>query len=131
MLPSMFQSSTVPLLEQTVQFTESRHNVLAANIANMDTPGYRARDISPEEFQSSLRELVAAQNHADGSIAATQPALQQVREASKNILYHDDSNVSLEQQASEISKNQMQHNLALSLLSSQFRLMQAAISEKV
>ena len=62
MLPSMFQSSTVPLLEQTVQFTESRHNVLAANIANMETPGYLAQTVS---FQDSLSKALS-----DGSPAA-------------------------------------------------------------
>ncbi len=130
MLSGLFQSSTVPLLEQTVQFTESRHNVLAANIANMDTPGYRARDLSPEAFQNSLQEFVAAQRSGSAAGASGHPALQQVRDAAKELLYHDDSNVSLEQQVAEISKNQMQHNLALSILSSQFKLMQAAITER-
>jgi flagellar basal body rod protein FlgB len=37
----------------------------------------------------------------------------------------------MEQQIAELSKNQMQHNLAVNLLASQFRLLQAAISERV
>ena len=60
MLSNMFDSSTVPVLEQVVNFTQARHGVLAGNIANLDTPGYKTRDISPEEFQSRLREAVKA-----------------------------------------------------------------------
>ena len=47
-----------------------------------------------------------------------------------NILYHDDSNVGLEQQVAAITKNHMQHNLALTILNSQFRLLQTAVSER-
>ncbi len=55
----------------------------------------------------------------------------EVRESMKSILYHDDSDVGLEYQVTEISKNQAQHNMALAILKSQLSLMQAAISERV
>ena len=32
-------------------FTEARHSVLAGNVANLDTPGYKTRDLSVETFQ--------------------------------------------------------------------------------
>jgi flagellar basal-body rod protein FlgB len=53
-----------------------------------------------------------------------------VRDGLNNILYHDKSNVGLEQQVAEITKNHMQHNLALTILNSQFRLLQTAVSER-
>ena len=58
MLSSLFQSSTIPVLEQVVNFTEARHGVLAGNIANLDTPGYRTRDLSPALFQERLKEAI-------------------------------------------------------------------------
>src|SRR5687768_3634420 len=58
MLSSLFESSTIPVLEQVVKFTEARHGVLAGNIANLDTPGYRTRDLSPELFQERLQEAI-------------------------------------------------------------------------
>jgi flagellar basal-body rod protein FlgB len=45
-------------------------------------------------------------------------------------LRHDDARVSLEQQVAELTKNQMQYNTALSVLTQQFRLLQVAISER-
>ena len=58
MLSSIFQSSSIPVLEQVVNFTEARHGVLAGNIANLDTPGYKTRDISPALFQEQLKEAI-------------------------------------------------------------------------
>ena len=143
MLSSLFDSSTVPVLEQVVNFTQARHGVLAGNIANIDTPGYRTRDLSPGQFQERLKEAVenrrqAAQSPTRGfsdsyngqESAISRDGLDEVRESIKSILYHDDSDVSIEQQVTEISKNQAQHNLALSLMTAQFRLLRAAITER-
>ncbi len=58
MLSTLFGTTTVPLLEQVVNFTEARHGVLAGNIANLDTPGYTTQDLSPELFQQKLREAI-------------------------------------------------------------------------
>jgi flagellar basal-body rod protein FlgB len=143
MIPSMFDSSALPVLEQVVNFSQARHNVLAGNIANLDTPGYRTRDISPDEFRSRLKEAIEeSRRPAVESINSVQsvhtafesePAknpFRAVKESLNSILRHDDANVSMEQQIAELSKNQMQHNLAVNLLASQFRLLQAAISER-
>ena len=56
--------------------------------------------------------------------------MNEVREAVKNILYHDNSDISIEKQVAEISKNQAQHNMALSLMVSQFHLLKAAVTER-
>ncbi len=143
MLSSMFDSSTVPVLEQVVNFTQARHGVLAGNIANLDTPGYKTRDLSPEEFQNRLQEAVEARREkalsptyeinarlAGRDTGKGLDGMDRVRESIKSILYHDNSDVSIEQQVAEISKNHALHNLALNLMTAQFRLMKAAISER-
>jgi flagellar basal-body rod protein FlgB len=143
MLSTLFDSSTVPVLEQVVNFTQARHGVLAGNIANFDTPGYRTRDLSPEEFQSRLKEAIEAKYEAAQSptyainarlagkkMPTGYDGMDQVRESMKHILFHDDSDVSIEKQVAAISKNQMQHNLALSLMTAQFRLLRAAVTER-
>jgi flagellar basal-body rod protein FlgB len=57
--------------------------------------------------------------------------LRQVRDSLPSILRHDGGDVGLEQQVAEMSKNQTMHNLAISIMTSQFRLLQTAISERV
>jgi flagellar basal-body rod protein FlgB len=137
MLTNMFQSTTIPVLQEVVNFAQSRQSVLAANIANMDTPGYEVRDLSVDDFQSRLRTAVEERHTAGASVSQgegiSDPASQlaEISKNAKTILHHDKSNVGMEYQVSEMVKNQMQHNLALSLLAHQFHLMQAAVSERV
>ena len=139
MLPdSLFSGTAIPALEQVVGFSQARHNVLAGNIANMDTPGYRALDLSPEKFQARLksaiedrhRSLSVGASQSDAAMFNDEDPVASVADNLQSILHHDDSNVALEQQVTEMAKNQMQHNLALAIMTSQFRLLQSAISER-
>jgi flagellar basal-body rod protein FlgB len=146
MLSSIFQSSTIPILEQVVNFTEARHGVLAGNIANLDTPGYRTRDLSPALFQEQLNEAIEVRRQppmrsygVDSSSTASGEsrksekeleAFRKVEDSLKSIFRHDEGDVSMEQQINEIVKNQQQHNLAISIMTAQFRLLRAAITER-
>ncbi len=141
---ALFNSTTIPVLEQVVDFAQSRHNVLAGNLANLDTPGYRVRDLSQENFENQLGEALRVRDQAPSagteySVLSTQDlenaprrqdAIGEVRDRVKGMVYHDEGNVGLEQQVTEMSKNQTRHNLALAILNSQFKLLEAAISER-
>lgn len=143
MFNTLFDNSTLPMLEQVVNFTQTRHGVLAGNIANLDTPGYQARDISPTEFQERLKEAAEKQHAAestpvystyDGQHAAT-PAraneFSKVAKDLKSMLRHDGNNTGIEEQVTEIAKNQQQHNMAITLMNQQFRLLRLAVTERL
>jgi len=136
-LGSIFQSTTIPTLEQVVQFAQARHNVLAGNVANLDVPGYRARDLSVSDFQTRLKEAIQTQRQPPvfqspgETIFQPNRTMAEVSQENRTILRHDDGNVGLEHEVTEMVKNQIQHNLALAIMASQFRLLQAAISERV
>ena len=133
----IFNASSIPVLEQAVTFAQARHNVLAGNIANMDTPGYRVRDLSVDEFQTRLKEAIENRDRVRNPVSAAEILqrpdhdLKQVKDSMKSILYHDESDVSLEKQVLEISKNQSMHNMAIAIMSNQFQLLNAAIRERV
>jgi flagellar basal-body rod protein FlgB len=141
MYSTLFKSTTIPVLQQAVQFNQARHVVLAGNIANMDTPGYQVRDLSVEDFQSQLQEVIkkrhAPQQPAsigmqmNGLSGAKQRDEAEVVREPKTILYHDKSNVGVEYQVTEMVKNQMQHNMALTIMNNQMRLLETAISERL
>jgi flagellar basal-body rod protein FlgB len=145
MFDGMFDNSTLPMLEQVVTFTQARHGVLAGNIANLDTPGYRSRDLSPAAFQDRLKDAIKEQHKALEQPAYSTPYstptptpearsvkrdFARVTESLGGMLRHDDNNTSMELQVTEIAKNHAQHNLALSLMTAQFRLLRAAITER-
>jgi len=55
-MPS-FGPSAIGALQQAMRFRMARESVLAGNIANSDTPGYRRRDVS---FEGVLAERTSA-----------------------------------------------------------------------
>jgi flagellar basal-body rod protein FlgB len=147
-MTNMFDSSPLPLLEQVVKFTEARHGVLAGNLANLDTPGYRVRDLPVEEFQTQLKEAVQERQRKPISQApypaspgnqitttsswqkGAEDKLASVADNAKGMLRHDENNSSLEEQVTEMSKNQAEFNMAVSLMNAQFRMLRAAITER-
>jgi flagellar basal-body rod protein FlgB len=137
MFQGIFQSTTIPALEQVVNFAQARHTVLAGNIANLGTPGYHARDLSVEDFQTRLKEAIEAAHQPPAPPSLGDPdrsrpnRLADVAKSPTSILFHDQSNDAAEIQVTEMVKNQLQHNMALAIMTSQFRLLQTAISERV
>jgi flagellar basal-body rod protein FlgB len=150
MFQGIFRSSTIPVLEQVVQFTQARHEVLAGNVANLGTPGYVARDLSAEDFQSRLRDAIEARHQAPavrspgemplspgelgalpGELGSERPdPVAEVAKDPRSILFHDESDNAVELQVTEMVKNQLQHNTAMAIMASQFRLLQAVVSER-
>ncbi len=128
-------STTVPMLEKVVNFAQARHNVLAGNLANVDTPGYEVRDLSLTTFRERLGEMVEARRspYMDGEKQEIKydSAMQEVDDSMRTILYHDKSDVGLEQQVLEVSKNQNMHNMAIAIMQNQIRMLNVAISERV
>ena len=137
MFQGIFQSTTIPALEQVVNFAQARHTVLAGNIANLGTPGYHARDLSVEDFQTRLKEAIETARQPPAPPSLGDPdrprgnLLADVSKDPKSILFHDQSSDAAEIQVTEMVKNQLQHNMALAIMTSQFRLLQTAISERV
>lgn len=130
----LFQSTTIPALEQTVQFAQRRHELLAGNVANLDTPGYRARDLDVGNFQDALADSIRY-SQAPPAARSVSPSTRDdrvsgPRDATEQVVYHDDSDVSMETQVTQIAKNQHLHSLAITTMRSQFALLQAAITER-
>ena len=137
MLANLFNSTSIPALGEVLNFAQARQTVLAGNIANVNTPGYHLRDLSQTEFQQRLKEAIAANQKANqpmsSGVSASRPGdpMRQVRASLENIIYHDDTNIDLEKQVAEMTKNQLLHNFALTVMTDQFQLLQSAISERV
>lgn len=137
MLPALLQTAPIPILGEVLNFAQARHTVLAGNLANVNTPGYRTRDLSLTEFQQRLKEAIAQMQRAPTSDSPglmsgeLDEPLRRVHSSLENLLYHDDTNIDLEKQVAEMTKNHLLHNLALTILTNQFQLLQSAISERV
>ena len=51
-------SGALPALEMTMRYAGARQRLLAHNIANIDTPNFVARDVTPGTFQRVLAEAI-------------------------------------------------------------------------
>ena len=88
-----------------------RQKLVASNIANADTPGYKTQDL---DFQSSFQAAL------DGS--APHPA-----ELTSLPAKNDGNNVSMERESRLLSENALRFNLASNLLRGEIKSVRAAI----
>jgi flagellar basal-body rod protein FlgB len=129
----LLDQGNAPLLEQTLRFAAARHRLIAENVVNVDTPGYRQKDLSVEKFQSMLRDRVDARRAA--APGEDRPGFDdvtaEIQTPRRGILFHDGNNRSMEQLMSDQAKNAMLHNLAVELLRKQFEGLELALKERV
>jgi flagellar basal-body rod protein FlgB len=135
---ALFDGTTVPVLEQVVNFDEARQALLAGNIANFDTPMYQARDLDVGTFKKKLADAITRKHRPPGPFGPDWPLKKGSSSAfgddwpvDHQILYHDLNNVGMEFQVTEMAKNNMEFNTALSIMRHQMMLLQTAISERV
>ncbi len=71
----MFDSTALPALEQTAIFAQRRHELLAGNLANLDTPDYRAQDLSVDRFEQALTQSIQRATQPSPSYGPSQSQL--------------------------------------------------------
>ena len=145
MIDALFNSTAVPLLEQVVRFSEQRQKLLAGNVANIDTPGYKPRDLSVEKFKQSLRDAIAAGESQPGvsaSLSADGSGSKGVDQffpeelfspnvaTAQNITFQDGNNRSVERAMMEMKKNAGMQRFAIEVITSQLNMLQSVISER-
>jgi len=92
-----------------------RQKLVASNIANADTPGYKTQDI---DFQASFQSVL------EGG-TAQQTAVQGL--TTKN----DGNNVDLDREARLLAENSLRFSVASSLMKSSFNTVKEAIKENL
>lgn len=125
------------LLQRSLDFRSRRNTVLASNIANLETPGYKARDLV---FERALGRAMEADQ--PGPLAVTDPRhldgrqilpLSQVRPQlihSANPVGNVDGNtVDLEQEMAKLGENQVAYQALTQMISSKFSQLRLSIRE--
>jgi len=96
------------------------YSVIANNLANVDTPGYRTARV---RFADELSRLVDARGELlPGRAITTELWKPMYRDVS-----NDGNDVTLEREIVELNKNQLRMRLYLSVLGSRIRKLRAAI----
>jgi flagellar basal-body rod protein FlgB len=134
-MASIVDGTTVPLLEKVAIFGERRNLVLASNVANIDTPNYKRRDLPIEAFESALRDAIRAgsdrMDHPSASSGLPSDLLQAREVGSPSLTFQDNSDRSIEHEMLELTKNSSMQGFAIELMNAQMGMLQAAIREQV
>lgn len=105
-------------LERVLDVGAFRQQVLSANLANVDTPGYRTRDI--RMFSGELEQAMAGESPLFTPVA---------REIRGLLERPDGNNVSAERESLLMAQNQLRFQAAVQLLRAEFRRISEAINE--
>ena len=104
--------------ERYLDLLSQRQKLVASNIANADTPGYRTKDIDFQyEFLSTL----------DRNRPASE--LSEVIEPNDLLAKNDGNNVSIDREMRLLSENALRFQLATTLVSGQFKAVKNALTE--
>ena len=107
------RTGPIALAERRLHWLDQRQRVLAQNMANLDTPGYRPSDLRPfaqtlARSQSGMVRTNAA--HGSGGLGGDVRPDRQLVERTP-----DGNGVSVEDQAMKVADTDTAHALALSL----------------
>jgi flagellar basal-body rod protein FlgB len=98
-------------LQSAMRGLSAQQQVSANNIANLETPGFTAQDVS---FESSLAAAIAAGDPSAATVSTT---------ASTDAPGANGNNVSLDSELVTTTKNQLQQQLVSGALTSTYGLM--------
>ncbi len=113
----------VEALRQASAFALRRHELLAENVANADTPGFRAHDLS---FTHELDIAQLVQSRPDSSLG---PAMDlRVVDSPDGPAKLDGNDVDLDKQMARIGANAIYHNVVVQLLNARFNALKNAIN---
>ncbi|HEY1270850.1 MAG TPA: flagellar basal body rod protein FlgB [Terriglobales bacterium] len=121
----MIHTPMTEALSRYLDVDLARYKLVAGNLANVDTPGYRARDL---DFRSELKRAAADENNLGEGFLQTvsfHPVARQVRGLMER---PDGNNVSVERESLLLAETQMRFNLAVQLLKDHFHTISLAIN---
>jgi len=127
----MIDYSIVNMLSSKLDVKTFRNELIASNIANIDTPGYKGKDIDfkkvlSESFsdiemkRTDPRHILANNEFSQGSIKIVEDT---------NPGRADGNNVNIESEMLKLTENNIQYNIAVHLVSKKLNEIKDAIKE--
>jgi flagellar basal-body rod protein FlgB len=115
-----------PALEDLLSWTSKRQQALAANVANLDTPGYHAKDYSFEQqLMSTVSMTATSPMHI---VPVPEPSSARVFEVGSREKPNG-NNVDIEREMTEITKNGLEYITLVQYLTSKIKILRSAITE--
>ncbi len=123
MITALFNQPNYQATKKLLDATALRHEAIASNLANIETPGYRRVDVATS-FSAELRQ--ALQSNSPNQIAGLKPAL--VVDPNAAASGRDGNTVQLETELMHLNQNTLAHTVETQLLTGQLMRMRLAIT---
>ncbi len=123
MIDALFNSPNYQIARQMMDAKVLRHQAIAANIANAETPGYKRVDVAPT-FALQLRSALARGGAAE--VRSLEPKL--VEDIAAKAVRPDGNNVEVEKELLELGRNNTEFNFLTQIVSSNIRSLRLAIT---
>ena len=123
-------SGSFTTLEKALDFSSRKQQVISSNIANADTPNYKARDVSFKQMlEDETARGIEAKRTNDKHIAfrsteLSEPAVYVKNNRSYN---HNGNSVDLDKEMSELATNQIYYNALTDRINSKYQSLQSVI----
>ncbi|WP_417670912.1 flagellar basal body rod protein FlgB [Roseibium sp.] len=121
-------------LKSKMQWHQVRQGVLAENVANADTPRYRAKELESYAFSDhigrsdfGIETAVTKSGHITGTLSASSNG--KVEEKDMFEVTPSGNNVVLEEQMIKVTENQMDFQAAVSIYTKSLGLIRTALSK--
>jgi flagellar basal-body rod protein FlgB len=114
---------TSSALEVAIRGTEARQTVLANNLANVNTPGFKRSDVS---FQGALASALGS---ARGSTAAVDATSLTTTTDSSTSMRADGNNVDTDVESANLSKNQLLFDSVMAIDTKRLHTLDTAITQ--
>jgi flagellar basal-body rod protein FlgB len=132
-MAGLLQDATLEAMGNYMTRLARRHEVVSSNIANVDTPGYKTRDIS---FHATLEELMSGASpgwqttrpeHLESwTFASPEPQVFEVQGLPARV---DQNNVQIDQEMLKLGETAFGYSMMALLLRSKFRTIGSSINE--
>ena len=123
MINALFNQANYVAVKKMLDATALRHEAIASNLANLETPHYQRVDVNPS-FASELHHAMGAQN--PDQINNLQPSLTVDANAVAN--KRDGNTVQLETELLNLNQNTLAHTLETQLVTGQLLRLRLAIT---
>ena len=110
------------LLEKMLDVSSVKHKVIANNIANVNTPGYKKMGVSfSDQLEKALNE--SSMNKFD----TLQPKIVISKEDTSETARNDGNNVDMDKEVSSLVKNTLTYSIYTQLLAKKYEGIKSAI----
>ncbi|RJQ45398.1 MAG: flagellar basal body rod protein FlgB [Nitrospiraceae bacterium] len=114
------------VLQKIVQAANVRQKVISSNIANSDTPGYKAKDVKFDNLLGKEMKMAATNSkHLGGS-----GNMSGKTEVEENLSWEDRNNVELNVEVAKMTENALLHDTAVTILTTKIKMFKNAISRR-